>query len=265
MSHGRVPHLSVTNRGLLSVFTGSGDRAASTVSVVPGVRAPLLAEHGAGLGVAPAPGQASWKVGRWPPQLQQAFRRLSVSRRLFCGHMGAEGPERRSPGLRRVPFTMGKLRPRAGLEVPRPRPAEPAVRAEPGPEAAPLGPLCPLQTRPAMGSAAPALLRAPVRGHPLETVSCCSSRLQAQFPAHCCKSRTKTQTLKSPPVTQCCLKTEWRWCVRAQRSPGPQRAQRGSMAPPTSATGKGGHTPDWSPRPDPSTPGPVARPEARWV
>lgn len=97
MSHRRVPHLSVTNRGLPSVFTGSGDRAASTVSVVPGVRAPLLAEHGAGLGVAPVPGQASWKVGRWPPQLQQAFRRLSVSRRLFCGHMGAEGPEPEEP------------------------------------------------------------------------------------------------------------------------------------------------------------------------
>ncbi|XP_024902052.1 uncharacterized protein LOC102891285 [Pteropus alecto] len=78
--------------------------------------------------------------------------------------------------------------------------------------------------------------------------------LQARCPAHCCKFRTKVQTLQSPQVTQCCLKTQWRWCVRPQRSPRPQRAQQVSMASPTAATGKGGEALDWSPQPDPSTP-----------
>ncbi|XP_039696501.1 uncharacterized protein LOC120584698 isoform X2 [Pteropus medius] len=78
--------------------------------------------------------------------------------------------------------------------------------------------------------------------------------LQARCPAHCCKFRTKVQILQSPQVTQCCLKTQWRWCVRPQRSPRPQRAQQVSVASPTAATGKGGQALDWSPQPDPSTP-----------
>lgn len=156
--------------------------------------------------------------------------------------MGAEGPELEEPWALEGSIHDRETEARVGRDVPRPRPARRRSGQSQDQSWPHWVPQCPLQTVPALGSAGPRPPAGPCAGHPLKTVPCIFSHLQTQCPAHCYKSKTKTQTPKSPQVTQWCLKTEWRCCVRPQCSPGPQEAPQVSMAPlPPAATGVGGY------------------------
>lgn len=69
----RVSQHSATDHGLLSAFTGTSDRAASTVSVVRGVGTLSSLSMVQGWVYPPVQAQASLKVRRRPYQLQQTF------------------------------------------------------------------------------------------------------------------------------------------------------------------------------------------------